>query len=233
MFDPDRRHLIAYIAAAAVLVVIAVRFVGRDSGSAPAASISMAAPTSAHPARARPRAAARAKLIWIDVAGAVRRPGLYSLPEEARVAAAIQRAGGVRSRANRAAVNLAAKLTDGQQVFVPNRRPGSAGAGAGAVGGGSGSSGASTSAAAGASGAAGAGASASTGAPGSSASAPISLSSATQAELEQLDGIGPALAQRIIQYREQHSGFRSIDELQQVSGIGAKRFEALKDSIAP
>ena len=209
MFDPDRRHLIAYIAAAAVLVVIAVRFVGHDGGSAPAASISMAVPASAHPARARPRAVPRSKLIWIDVAGAVRRPGLYSLPEGARVAAAIQRAGGVRSRANRAAVNLAAKLTDGQQVFVPDRRPGATGSG-----GGSGSAGAMGSA-------------------GALAAAPISLSSATQAELEELDGIGPALAQRIIQYREQHGGFRSIDELQQVSGIGTKRFEALKDSIAP
>jgi competence protein ComEA len=63
--------------------------------------------------------------------------------------------------------------------------------------------------------------------------AQISLSIATQEQLEQLDGIGPGLAGRIVQYREAHGGFRSIDELQEVSGIGAKRFQALKGSITP
>jgi competence protein ComEA len=124
-------------------------------------------------------------------------------------------------------VNLAAKLVDGQQVFVPTRGgAGTTGAGgsAGAIGGG-GSTGA-------------AGATGSTAAPGGTAaggaSGPrMSLSNATQAQLEQLDGIGPALAQRIIQYREQHGGFRSIDQLQEVAGIGTKRFEALKGAIAP
>ena len=221
MFDPDRRHLIAYLAAAAVLVVIAARFVGREGGSAPAPSISMAAPASASPARARPRAAPPPKpLIWIDVAGAVRRPGLYSLPQGARTAAALERAGGIGRGAERAAVNLAAKLVDGQQVFVPARgRPDVGAAAAPAAG----ASAPATSA--GAPGAAPANA--------SSPSARVSLSSATQAQLEELDGIGPALAQRILQYRQQHGGFRSIDQLQEVSGIGAKRFEALKGSIAP
>jgi competence protein ComEA len=225
VFDPDRRHLIAYLAAAAVLVVIAARLLGRDGGSEPVPSISMAAPASARPAPARPRApASRPKsLIWVDVAGAVRRPGLYSLPDGARVVAALERAGGARRGADRAAVNLAAKLTDGQQVFVPVRGSvmsgGAGGAGGaapagGAAAGGAGSVGASVGAA-------------------SAAGARISLSSATQAQLEELDGIGPALAQRIIEYRQQHGGFRSIDELQEVSGIGEKRFEALKGSISP
>jgi competence protein ComEA len=213
VFDPDRRHLIAYLAAAAVLVVIAARIASRAGGSAPAASISMAAPASASPARARPRAAPPPRpLIWIDVAGAVRRPGLYSLPQGARTAAALQRAGGVRVRADRAAVNLAAKLVDGQQVFVPARGGASLGAAAGVAGGNAPATG--TPAAAG-------------------PAARISLSSATQAQLEELDGIGPALAQRIIQYRQQQGGFRSIDQLQEVAGIGAKRFEALKASITP
>jgi competence protein ComEA len=141
------------------------------------------------------------------------------------VAAAIERAGGVRARAERAAVNLAAKLADGQQVVVPER-------GRGGVAGAAGTSPLGAPAA-GASGAATSASTASAGASGAAPGAPISLSNATQEQLEQLDGIGPGLAGRIIQYREAHGGFRSIDELQEVSGIGDKRFQALKGSIAP
>ena len=232
MFDPDRRHLIAYVAAAAVLVVIALRMVGGDRGSAaPAISVAAPSPPARSPA-SRPREPAAAGVIWVDVAGAVRRPGLYSLPKDARIATALRRAGGVTRRAERAAVNLAAKLADGQQVFVPARvgaaaRTHSAGAAAGSAG--------AASAGAGSTGAASAGAgstgAASTGA--ASGGRSVSLSTATQAELETLEGIGPALAARIIEYREQNGGFRSIDQLREVSGIGDKRFEALEDSISP
>jgi competence protein ComEA len=226
MLDPDRRHLIAYLAAAAVLVVIAVRFIASQGADAPPPSISMAAPATPHRGGGeRPRAAAARPSVWVDVVGAVREPGLYALPPGARVAAALDKAGGIRARADRAAVNLAAKVADGQQIVVPLRgRGGAAPAGApvaaSAVGG---------TASAGAVSSAGAGVAGSSLAPG----ATVSLSNATQAQLEQLDGIGPALAGRIIQYREQHGGFRSIDQLQEVSGIGDKRFQALKGSVQP
>jgi competence protein ComEA len=76
---------------------------------------------------------------------------------------------------------------------------------------------------------------ASTAAPGEAAapSGPISLSSATVAQLDTLDGIGPTLAQRIVQYREAHGGFRSVDELKQVEGIGEKRFASLREALQP
>jgi competence protein ComEA len=229
MFDPDRRHLVAYLAAAAVLVVIAMRLIGSAGREAPIPSVTAAAP-------ARPAASRRAErprtLIWIDVAGAVRRPGLYSLPAGSRVAAALERAGGALRRADTAAVNLAAKLVDGQQVLVPARGPGGAaafagGSPAGRVGGGTGTGGATGAAPSGANGAASA-ASAGLG-PG----ARISLSTASPEQLEELDGIGPALAGRIVAYRQAHGGFRSIDQLQEVSGIGEKRFEAMRGSVAP
>ncbi|MFL5895749.1 MAG: helix-hairpin-helix domain-containing protein [Thermoleophilaceae bacterium] len=212
MLDPDRRHLIAYLAAAAVLVVIAVRFIGHQGADASVPSISMAAPASpsAGRRRARPREAP-ASSIWVDVAGAVRRPGLYSLPIGSRAAAALERAGGARSRANTTAVNLAAKLVDGQQIVVPIRGRGGYGVAAPAT-------------------------PVSPAGDGSAAAGPgakISLSTASQAQLEELDGIGPGLAGRIIEYRQAHGGFRSIDQLQEVSGIGQKRFAALRGKIAP
>jgi competence protein ComEA len=224
MLDPDRRHLIAYLAAAAVLVVIAVRFIASQGADAPPPSISMAAPAAPHRGGGeRPRAAAPRPSVWVDVVGAVRAPGLYALPSGARVAAALDKAGGIRARADRAAVNLAAKVADGQQIVVPVRGRGGP-ALAGVLGGASSGGGS-----AGAPSTTGAGAAGSSLAPGTT----ISLSNATQAQLEQLDGIGPALAGRIIQYREQHGGFRSIDQLQEASGIGDKRFEALKGSLQP
>ena len=60
-----------------------------------------------------------------------------------------------------------------------------------------------------------------------------SLGSATVEQLDQIDGIGPTLAQRIVEYRTEHGGFRSIGELREVEGIGEKRFESLRDALQP
>ena len=148
----------------------------------------------------------------MQVAGEVARPGVYRVPAGARVNEAVQRAGGLTRRADQAGVNLVARVQDGQQVIVPRRGPGgaavasagSAGATGGAAGGSGGSSG-----------------------------GPVSLSSATVAQLDGLDGIGPTLAQRIVDYRQAHGGFRSVDQLRDVSGIGDKRFEALRKAVTP
>ena len=69
--------------------------------------------------------------------------------------------------------------------------------------------------------------------PAGGGGAKISLASATVEQLDQLDGIGPTLAKRIVGYRDEHGGFRSLDELKQVEGIGEKRFEALRHAVAP
>lgn len=144
--------------------------------------------------------------LYIHVAGAVRRPGLLRVHEDARVAAAIARAGGPARGADLTAVNLAQPLEDGQQVIVPRRGAAAAG---GSTGAGSGV------------------------AQGPTGAELPSLATATVEQLEQLDGIGPALAARIVEYRESHGGFRSIEELREVEGIGEKRYAALKDAVRP
>jgi competence protein ComEA len=143
---------------------------------------------------------------YIHVAGAVRRPGLYRLRDGARVAAAVRRAGGASRDADLTAINLAALLQDGQQVVVPALVPaGGSLADAGAGG----------------------------GAHAGAATPIVSLGTATIEELDGLDGIGPTLAERIVEYRRQHGGFRSVDQLSEVDGIGAKRLETLKASLSP
>jgi competence protein ComEA len=144
----------------------------------------------------------------VHVAGAVRRPGVYRLSAGARVKQAVERAGGARPGADVNAINLAAKVADGQQVVVPRRAP-AAGAAAAAVASGG----------------------ASTGATGMAPAAPVNLNTATPEQLDTLDGVGPATAQKIIAWRTEHGGFRSVEDLSQVPGIGPKRMEALRDKV--
>ena len=145
--------------------------------------------------------------LYVHVAGAVRRPGLYRVAEDSRVAEAVARAGGPLRRAEMTAVNLAQPLEDGQQVIVP-LAAGVPGAGGAPVAGG-------------------------TPEPGAPGSVPISLATATTEQLDELDGIGPTLAERIIEFRDENGGFRSIEQLREVEGIGEKRFEALKEALRP
>jgi competence protein ComEA len=216
---PDKRklELAAYAVAAFVLVFLALKLLHRDSGGVPVALEPSAADAKAPPAQGSAPRTPKSTLV-VDVAGEVRRPGVYRVPAGSRADAAVELAGGVTGHAERAAVNLAMPLHDGQQVVVP--RHGAALASTVTAGAGPG---------AGAGEGPGSGASAAGGAPGQ----PISLSTATVEQLDTLDGIGPTLAARIVQYRDAHGGFKSVDELRQVSGIGDKRFAALRKSVQP
>lgn len=139
--------------------------------------------------------------IKVHMAGAVARPGLYEFASGDRVADALQRAGGPLPTADLTQINLAAKLADGQQVIVPAQGTPPA-AGTGA---GSGAQG--------------------------GAGQPINLNSATLDQLEQLNGIGPITAQKILDYREAHGGYKSVEELLEVPGIGPVKFEQIKGQI--
>jgi competence protein ComEA len=216
-----RAHLIAWGIAGALLVIVAIRFLGGGAGSeARAVRVDGPAPPSRHAASpgsggtADGSDPARGGL-YVHVAGAVARPGLYQVPEGSRVAAAVDAAGGPSRRADLAGVNLAAPVQDGQQVVVPVRAGGVGGAAASG-------SGPPSPASPGAV------------APGSAApGAKLSLSTATVEQLDGLDGIGPTLAERIVEYRDAHGAFRSIDELREVEGIGEKRFESLREAVQP
>ena len=192
---PDRSgaQLVAYALAAVLAAIVAYKLLAPETGGGAAAE--------GVRVERKPSAAGGASgRLYVHVAGAVRRPGLYRLAGGSRVAAALERAGGPARRAQLSAVNLAAPIEDGQQIVVPGpgARP--------AAGGGGGTAGAGTK---------------------------LSLASATVEELDQLDGIGPTLAKRIVAFRDEHGGFRSVEELKQVEGIGEKRFEALSEAVAP
>jgi competence protein ComEA len=207
MPEISRSQLVAYAVFALVVVVLGVRFMQRQqpASAAPARSPGARAASGGSGAVQIARAPARPPVV--HVAGAVRHPGVYRLHSGARVQEAVQRAGGARPGADVNAVNLAAKVVDGQQVVVP-ARPGRDTSGV-------------VAAAPGAGGAAGASA------------PPVSLSSATAEQLDTLDGVGPATARKIIEWRTEHGGFSSVEDLGQVPGIGPKKLAALRDRVQP
>jgi len=143
--------------------------------------------------------------VVVHVAGAVRNAGVYRLRAGARVNDALARAGGATPRADLSQVNLAAKVEDGRQVLVPRRvtTPPAAALPPTPTG---------------------------TTAPGQPA-VPVNLNAATLEQLDTLPGVGPATAQKILDYREQHGGFGSVDELGEVPGIGDVRLAALRDLV--
>lgn len=160
-------------------------------------------------------ASGAAGILVVHVVGQVRTPGVYRMAVGARVGDAVTAAGGATTGADLAAVNLARVLVDGEQVVVP--RPGESVPGPGGVvpGGEAGAGG----------GAAGGG-----GSPGS-AGGKVSLNSADLAALDTLPGVGPVLAQRILDWRTEHGRFTSVEELGEVSGIGEKLLAQLTPKV--
>ena len=201
-----RLDLLLYGGVALLVVAFGVRWLsgrGEQPGGGPPA---------AHAAEGGVSIAQPAARLVVHVAGAVRRPGVYRLREGARVQDALARAGGPTRKADVDALNLAARLEDGRQVVVPRRaRAPAAGAAAGPAGGGA---------------TAGAGT-------GAVVAGPVSLSTASEAELDALAGVGPATVQKIIEYRTEHGGFGSVEDLGEVPGIGDKRLETLRELVTP
>lgn len=146
--------------------------------------------------------------VYVDVDGAVASPGVYRLKVGSRVSQAIDAAGGLTAEADVTGLNRASKVTDGQKIYVPTVGEQQAAlAVGGAEGGAVTVSGAGTS------------------------SGLVNINTASAAELQTLSGIGPSMAQAIIDERTQNGAFASVDDLMRVSGIGEKKLAKIKDCI--
>jgi competence protein ComEA len=139
--------------------------------------------------------------VVVHVAGSVRHPGVYRMRANARVDDAVGRAGGATRRADLSQVNLAAQVEDGRQVLVPARVRAAAPGGS------------------------------STATTPTTPGVPLNINTATPEQLDELDGIGPTTAQNIIDYRQEHGGFGSVDELGEVPGIGDVRLASLREQV--
>jgi competence protein ComEA len=196
-FDPGRPGVKALAVVAAVVVlgaaVWAYRSRPRVEAVAPAVGTSSAAGMPA------PGPSSAAAEVVVAVSGKVRRPGLVRLPAGARVADAVEAAGGAQPGADLTALNLARRVVDGELIPVGIAPP-----------------------------------SGTVATPGQGPGAPpgkVNLNTATLQELDSLPGVGPVLAQRILDHRQSSGGFRSVGDLRNVDGIGASRYEDLKDLV--
>jgi competence protein ComEA len=149
-----------------------------------------------------PSAVASASLaaqpVIVDVAGWVREPGVYEFDPGSRVIDAVEQAGGARDGADLSLLNLAAALTDGQQILVP--KEGQVIAPVGTV-------------------------------PGSTTGGQVNVNTADAVALETLNGVGEVLAAAIVTYRDEHGPFTSVDQLEEVPGIGPSTLEELRDQV--
>ncbi|WP_413757225.1 helix-hairpin-helix domain-containing protein [Streptomyces sp. MMBL 11-3] len=177
---------------------------GGGARAASRATAAVRAPAGATGSGAGSGSGAGAEIV-VDVSGRVREPGIHRLPAGSRVTDALEAAGGVRPGADTEGLNRARFLVDGEQVVVGAPQPVAGPGAAGSAGTGGGAAAAPT--------------------------APVALNTATLDQLDTLPGVGPVLAQHIIDYRTRHGGFRSVDELREVNGIGDRRFADLQNRV--
>lgn len=206
-FDPGRRGVRALAAVAVVVVLLAAVLAWRARprvDPVPPVPAAVDASTAADGAAAGDTPVGKSSAtgeVVIAIGGKVKKPGLVRLPAGSRVADALQAAGGANPGVDVALLNLARKVVDGELILVGVTPPPGAVVATGPAG-----------------------------APGGAAG-PVNLNTATLAELDTLPGVGPVLAQRILDAREAQGGFKSVSDLRKVDGIGDSRYEQLKDLV--
>ncbi|MVO84407.1 DNA-binding protein [Streptomyces sp. p1417] len=205
---------------------------GGEAEPSPAPGTPPGTPSGTSPGPDAGTSAAGTGGVVVDVGGKVHDPGVRRLPAGSRVADALRAAGGVRAGVRTDGLNRARLLVDGEQLVVGAPAPAGVGSGPGGgapgpvpSGPGTAGSGGSTGAEAGSTGAVAGSTGTGTG--------PVGLNTATVEQLDTLPGVGPVLARHIIDYRTEHGGFRSVDELREVNGIGEKRFADLQNLVRP
>lgn len=201
--------------AVGVLLAVGLSFL---SAASPAPKLTLpqaepgAAPVDGAPAPAGPAAsvpaapAAPPVTVTVHVAGQVASPGVYAVPAGGRVADAVIAAGGTASEADVEQLNLAARLSDGERIYVPKKGEAPPPVSPSLAAGGGSTTG---------------------GAP----AGPVDLNTATAEQLDALPGVGPATSKAILTYRANHGRFRSVTELLEVPGIGPAKLEALRPLV--
>lgn len=201
-------HVIAGAALTALLAVALA--VWRFWPAAPAPEVAFDgedAPPAAEDMSAAEASSSVVPTVAVHVAGAVLRPGVYILKPGDRVADAIAEAGGALGSAAPDAVNLARIVSDGERIYIPTQEEAASGPLADPAGSAAGAWDASQT-------------------PGK-----IDINKATASELEELPGVGPATAEKIVKDREANGPFRAPEDLMRVPGIGPKKFEAMRDLV--
>ena len=149
--------------------------------------------------------------IYIHITGEVKKPGVIELNSGDRVIDAIEKAGGETKQADLSQVNLAYKVEDGQKIYIPNKNEKITEYIWSGNGNNNGDSNLNNKE--------------------QKEGKKVNINTANQSELDGLPGIGPALAQRIIDFREENGEFKSIEDIQNVKGIGEAKFEEIKENI--
>ncbi len=187
-FTQEQRRAIVILAMTALAISLFFYFSARGEAVPQVKEIKSSAGVSELPTR----------MVYIDVAGKVKSPGVYQLPEGSRVIDAIEIAGGVRRGVDTSHINLARKLVDGEQVLITSKKFQAITPSSGRK---------------------------------SIFTGKVSINSGTKAQFDSLPGIGPVLAQRILDHRSKNGPFSQISDIQNVSGIGASIFAQIAERL--
>ena len=202
--DANFKNILLITAALVIILTSAAAFIYLY-GKSETISIETSAKTRETGGSATEEKASSSDTVFVDVSGCIKTPGVYELPYGSRIFEAIEKAGGFTKHADRALINQAETITDGMKINVPDKRD-SKGSGSNSAAQGSGNG-------------------------ASDTGTLININTAGSEELQQISGIGPVTAEKIIQYREENGAFGSVEDITNVSGIGEKTLEKMKPQI--